>query len=101
MPNEDLPILIGYISDVSTENLIGYLAIPQELEIVGEISLPQYSEQDIPYYEGPYEVTPHTKNEQVLNTANKQLTDDIMVFKIPYFETTNLSNGYTVYIGEV
>ena len=43
MPNEDLPILIGYISDVSTENLIGYLAVPQELEIVGEISLPQYS----------------------------------------------------------
>ena len=59
------------------------------------------SSGDIPYYEGPYEVTPHTKNEIVLETANKQMAKDVTVFKIPYFETSNIKDGYTVYIGEV
>ena len=52
-------------------------------------------------YTGEYVVTPHTKNEQVLDTAEKVMTDDVHVLKVPYFETSNQSNGYTVYIGEV
>lgn len=59
------------------------------------------SSSDIPYFEGPYEVTPHTKKEIVLDTANKQMAKDVTVFKIPYFETSNVKDGYTVYIGEV
>ena len=46
-------------------------------------------------------VTPHTKNEKILDTSQKIMTDDVRVLKIPYFETSNLSDGSTVYIGEI
>ena len=52
-------------------------------------------------YTGEYVVTPHTKNEKILDTSQKIMTDDVRVLKIPYFETSNLSDGYTVYIGEI
>lgn len=56
-----------------------------------------YEEHDI--YDGPIVVTPKTDSETVLETANTLLINDITVLEVPYFETTNLSGGYTVYIG--
>ena len=49
-------------------------------------------------YEGPYLVTPKPYIEQILETANKHLTEDVRVLEIPYYETSNLT-GTTVYIG--
>lgn len=49
-------------------------------------------------YDGEYEVTPSAHEAQTLQTTNKLLLDDVTVIKIPYYETSNLSNGYTAYI---
>ena len=48
-------------------------------------------------YTGTYEVTP-TAHEQYLDTSQKFLRDDVTVHKVPYYETTNESGGYTVSI---
>ena len=48
-------------------------------------------------YDGAYEVVPKAYEEQTLLTEGKIMTDDVTVFRVPYFETSNLS-GETVYI---
>ena len=51
-------------------------------------------------YAGPYEVTPKAWDEQVLQTDGKLMTDDVTVFRVPYYETINLFDGKTAYIAE-
>lgn len=53
----------------------------------------------IPVYAGPYSVTPKAGTAQTLSTAGKQMTEDVTVAKVPYYETSNTS-GTTVYIAE-
>lgn len=53
---------------------------------------------DVDPYTGDYEVTPKV-DAQTLPTAQKFMADDVKVFGIPYFETSNASDGNTVYIG--
>lgn len=55
---------------------------------------------DVPLYDGEYEVTPRV-NEQTLPTAQRFLARDVKIEKIPYFEVSNSSGGKTVSIGEV
>lgn len=50
-------------------------------------------------YDGEYTVHSEAHEVQTLPTANKQLTKNITVEKIPYYETSNLSDGITIYIG--
>lgn len=52
----------------------------------------------VPIYPGPYEVTPHSY-EQTLETAQQLMMDNVTVHEIPYWETSNLSDGLTAYIG--
>ena len=49
-------------------------------------------------YDGSYEVTP-TIEQQILQTKNKTMIDDLTIKSIPYSEVTNTSNGITVTIG--
>lgn len=49
------------------------------------------------YYTGTYEVTPLADKVQVLPTADKILTDDITINKVPFHEAHNES-GTTAYI---
>lgn len=49
-------------------------------------------------YRGDYEVTPKV-DEQVLDTADKFMTDNVVVHEIPVFEVSNSSGGNTIYIG--
>lgn len=53
------------------------------------------------YYDGEYEVTPLVNKETTLQTANKTMGRNVVVKRVPYFETSNDSDGETVYIGEV
>lgn len=53
---------------------------------------------DFPVYDGSYQITPKV-SEQVLETKNKSLLDDITVFQIPYAAVSNPSGGETVTIG--
>lgn len=48
------------------------------------------------YYDGPYVVTP-ASHEQILETKEKFLEENVEVKEIPYFETSN-EYGTTVYI---
>ena len=45
--------------------------------------------QDYDIYSGEYEIIPDVEDEQTLETAHKLLTDNIVVAKVPYFETSN------------
>lgn len=51
-------------------------------------------------YSGDYKVVPKASGSQILNTANKVMKDDILVTEIPYWETSNESNGTTAYIAK-
>ena len=51
-------------------------------------------------YEGAYTVCSTVYEAQELPTANKHLVKNIIVEKIPYYETSNLSDGITIYIGD-
>lgn len=51
-------------------------------------------------YEGEYDVTPSTYNDQVLATRNLVMSKDVTVRKIPQFEVSNASDGKTLIIGE-
>ncbi len=54
------------------------------------------------YYDGDYVVTPKAHSETVLETTEKIMRDNVVVLKVPYYETSNLIGGYTAYIaGEV
>ena len=51
------------------------------------------------WYEGPYNVTPSTTTNQILNTKYLSMSDDVNVEEISYHSVTNNSGGYTVTIG--
>ena len=55
---------------------------------------------DLPVYPGPHEVTPLTSAAQTLLTQQTVVLQNITVEEIPYYETTNIKGGQTVYIGE-
>lgn len=48
-------------------------------------------------YEGAYEVTPSIE-EQILQTAEKVMKDDLKIKEIPYAEVSNPAGGTTVII---
>lgn len=52
----------------------------------------------LPPYQGEYTVIPR-KIEQVLNTNDKRMTDDVTVEAISYIEVGNLGGGTTATIG--
>ncbi len=54
---------------------------------------------DLPKYNGTYEVTPLANEETTLKTAQTFMDSDVTVKQIPYFQTSNTSDGETVYIG--
>ena len=53
---------------------------------------------DYEFFDGEYEVTPKVIA-QTLETKDKLMADDVTVFAIPYFETSN-EHGTTVYIAD-
>lgn len=53
----------------------------------------------LPYYDGEYGVEPR-KVGQILETANKSMSEDVVINPIYYAETTNVGGGYTAIIGK-
>ena len=66
--------------------------------VQGTLTIP--STPGLELYGGPYEVTPKAWEEQILETEGKLMSDDVTVFKVPYYETINLFDGKTAYIAE-
>lgn len=54
--------------------------------------------KDAEKYTGPYVVIPHAHNEQTLETAQKLMTDNVTVQKVPFYDVSNTTGGTTVYI---
>lgn len=50
-------------------------------------------------YKGPYSVESIANEMQIYSTENKVMTENLVVLPIPYYETSNLKGGLTVYIG--
>ncbi len=67
-------------------------------KITGTLTIP--NAVGVTPYAGPYEVTPKAWEEQVLETDGLLMTDDVTVFRVPYYETINLFDGKTAYIAE-
>lgn len=51
-------------------------------------------------YSGDYKVVPKAFNGQTLQTTNKVLREDVIITEVPYYETSNASNGTTAYIAK-
>lgn len=66
--------------------------------VVTKLELPDIVYVETEEYKGDYEVTPQPFNSQILSTAGRKMNQDVTIFKIPYYKTSNIS-GYTVYIG--
>lgn len=64
--------------------------------IKGGITIPP--ENYVNPYKGDYTVVSKPFTDEVLETKNHSMTDNVTVLKIPYYETGN-ETGYTVYIG--
>ena len=63
--------------------------------ILNVSSTRQYEE-----YKGQYEVIPKAHEAVILPTSGLLLSENITVTKVPYYETSNIYNGLTVYIAE-
>lgn len=68
---------------------------PKE-QIKGKLQLPHIVPPDI--YEGETVIIPSSFTDQELETRGKMVRTDILVKKIPYYETHN-ETGLTIYIG--
>lgn len=53
----------------------------------------------IPHYNGEYEFTSPIESDVIIPTANKLLSKDLVIKKIPYKEEENAAGGLTVTIG--
>ena len=96
----DLPIIVNM--DVIENSNVFELDIVElsnvlNLSIDSEIIVKNY---DAERYEGSYLIIPAAYDDQVLETKNKLCTENIVVEKVPLWETSNLSGGNTVYIAE-
>lgn len=90
----NIEVLTGWLT--GTECISGTLSPIETL--CGEIVVPQYL--NVEMYPGPYVVTPRAFNPVELETQDKFMTDNVLVLKVPYYETTNLFDGKTAYIAE-
>lgn len=57
------------------------------------------SGEGLPTYAGQHTITPKANEDQVLNTAQKILENNITVKAIPFTKAINPSAGHTVTIG--
>ena len=69
----------------------------------GTLTIPKNGGQSYPEYSGnpdDYVVTPKAFEVQTLSTKGKLMKQDLVVKEIPYSETSNPSDGITIYIGK-
>lgn len=83
-----------------TGHISGLCTLSGKLTCSGSLSGKLSAVIDFNAYSGDYEVVPSAFDAQILPTANKVLKKDVIIQKIPYFETENLQDGITVYIAK-
>ena len=81
---------------IQSENYIDIEIKPDSFLL--DFSIEGNKDARLPYYDGAYDVEPR-KVGQVLETANKSMSEDVVINPIYYAETTNIGGGYTAVIG--
>lgn len=76
-----------------------YGTLSGNLSPMGQLHGVIQNQQVYPQYTGETDVIPKARQDQVLETANKLVVDNIIVHEVPYEETHNES-GTTVYIAK-
>lgn len=86
------------------ESLIGLISVEctlaGKLSCTGGLSGKISIMREYDHYNGNYKVSPKAFEEQTLQTTNKLLGEDVIITEVPYYETSNTSNGTTVYIAK-
>lgn len=77
--------------------VIGRVQVADSIKTAG-VAVGEFYD-DIVYYDGDYVVKPKAYEQTVLETDGLYMRDNVVVLEVPYFETSNIQNGYTVYIG--
>ena len=77
------------------------LVIEEELDVGFEPGNPVIIADIAQPYDGPYEITPKINTEQILETRDKRMTEDLTVHQITIAEVSNPYGGKTVTIGIV
>ena len=72
--------------------------IDSKKTITGKVTYGNGTGEYAPVYDGDYEVIPLAFQDIILPTKDKKMMGDVVVKKVPYYETSNLSGGVTVYI---
>jgi len=57
----------------------------------------EYAIASVESYTGEYEIIPKAHESQTLATKDKLMEDNVFIFEVPYFQTSN-EHGDTVYI---
>lgn len=67
---------------------------------VGHLTAQMSAKNDVtPTYDGNYTVRSEIDEDYELLTSHRLMKQNIVVKKIPYYEASNTSGGYTAYIG--
>lgn len=77
--------------------VIGRVQVADSIKTAG-VAVGEFYD-NIDYYDGDYVVKPKAYEQTVLETDGLCMRDNVVVLEVPYFETSNIQNGYTVYIG--
>lgn len=70
-----------------------------KLSEIGHLHGTVQNQQTYPQYTGETDIIPKARQDQILETANKLVVQNIIVHEVPYEETHNES-GTTVYIAK-
>lgn len=98
-----LKVKLIFDPPASSTVLKAYEDMIKEYEFRITVEVESMSKEDkvefIPY-KGDYKVVSNVNGDQVLQTANKLMTEDLIVEQIPFERTENSSGGETVIIGK-
>lgn len=102
LPTEEIKELVKeYLNEFAPEDGSFLPAVTEKdngkvLQVVNGI----WAAAELKTYQGNYSVTPAPYDKQTLQTDGLLMTDDVTIHEIPYYETSNTSDGTTVYIGK-
>lgn len=83
--------------NVATEGIVVPMSVGTDSQNIGMSIGAEYAVAGAEIYDGTYEVIPKANQSQTLETANKMMEEDVLIFEVPYFQTSN-EHGDTVYI---
>lgn len=83
--------------NVATDGITVPMTVGSDGQTIGFTLGAEYAIAGADVYDGVYEVIPKANHSQTLETANKLMEENVLIFEVPYFQTSN-EHGDTVYI---